>query len=49
MEEIRPLEAFKRKRRIQNKTKIEAINFAKQNNNQEVSKKYGISTKTIRK
>ena len=49
MEEIKPLEAFKRNRRIPIKIKIEAINFAKQNNNKKASIKYGVTTKTIRK
>lgn len=49
MDEIRPLEVFKCNRRIPIKAKIEAIKFAKQNNNQEAAKKYGITTKTIRK
>ena len=49
MVEIKPLEAFKRNRRIPIKTKIEAINFSKQNNNQKAAAKYGVTTKTIRK
>ena len=48
MEEIRPLSAFKQNRKIPIKTKIEAIEFAKTNNNV-LAAKYGVTTKSIRR
>ena len=49
MEEIKPLSAFKKTRKIPIKTKIETIEFAKTNNNALAAKKYGVTTKSIRR
>ena len=49
MEEIRPLSSFKMNRKIPIKTKIEAIEFSKINNNALGAKKYGVTTKSIRR
>ena len=45
MEEIRTFEAFKLNRLIPIKVKIEAINFAKNNENQKADSKYGFQLK----
>ena len=44
MEEIKPLSSFKMNRKIPIKTKIEAIEQAKTNNNVLAAKKYGVIT-----
>ena len=49
MEKIKSLSSFKMNRKIPIKTKIEAIEYAKKINNASAAKKYGVTTKSIRR